>query len=91
MWATIGAALAALGALAALVRALRPGGAAFDAAGYGMTRRSHLRFALLSALFCGAFLFAAFVPSVPVLPIVAVYVLSLVLYASSFARGFMED
>jgi hypothetical protein len=90
MWPWIGAALAAAGALAGVhnARAKTPNAVAREE--YGLTARSHARFAAVSAAFCLAFACGAFVPQVPVLALMALYVLLFVLYASSFARGFSE-
>jgi hypothetical protein len=57
---------------------------------YHMTMRSHRRFALLSAAFASGFLMALFWP-VLAIPLLAVYTLLLVIYASSFARGFSGE
>jgi hypothetical protein len=77
VYAIAGAALALAGALLALTRARRP--PSFYAAGvYHMTRRSHRRFAALRWPFI-------------VLPLLAIYTLAFVLYASSFARGFSGE
>lgn len=86
-----GIALAALGGAVALIRAAAGAAAGYDAQGYGMTPRSHRRFALLSGAFVVAFLVAARVPALPAIPLLGAYVLALVLYASSFARGFSGD
>ncbi len=87
MWSAIGAILCVAGGLAALLRARHPAGSGYDAE-YGMTRRSHLRFAWVSAAFLAAFGLTALVHALPAIPIVAVYTLLLILYATSFARGF---
>jgi hypothetical protein len=55
-----------------------------------MTLRSHRRFAALSAGFAAGFLAGLRWPVV-VTPLLAVYTLLLVLYASSFARGFSDQ
>jgi hypothetical protein len=87
VWSAIGAILSAIGGIAALVRSRYPVRSGYEA-DYGMTPRSHLRFAWVSAGFLAAFLLTAFVHAIPAIPIVAVYVLLLILYATSFARGF---
>ena len=91
MWALIGMGAAALGAAVALWRARTPGGGLYDEQSYGMTPRSHRRFALLSAGCFALFAAAALVPAVPPVLVLGVYVLALVLYASSFARGYSPD
>jgi hypothetical protein len=90
MWAWIGAATAALGGSLAVRNARRRGGSYYDAEVYGMTARSHVRFALLSGAFLAIFIVSAFVPALEAVPILAIYTLLLVLYASSFARGFPD-
>ncbi|MBV9102347.1 MAG: hypothetical protein JO060_02090 [Candidatus Eremiobacteraeota bacterium] len=90
MWAWIGAGLATLGTAVALVYRRRPAASAVASEIYGMTARSHGRFAAVSGAFAAGFLVLAFVRVVPPLPFVAVYVLIAVLYATSFARGFSE-
>ena len=88
MWSAIGAILAAVGAAAAFLRARRPAGVYDDE--YGMTARSHRRFGWLSVAFAVLFGLTALVPAIPPVPIAAVYMLLLILYATSFARGFSD-
>jgi hypothetical protein len=89
VYAIAGAALALAGALLALTRARRP--PSFYAAGvYHMTRRSHRRFAALSSVALLGFFVALRWPFI-VLPLLAIYTLAFVLYASSFARGFSGE
>jgi hypothetical protein len=57
---------------------------------YHMTARSHRRFAALSAAFAAGFLLGLHWTGIAI-PLLAVYTLLLVLYASSFARGFSHD
>jgi hypothetical protein len=76
------------GAITALIRAGRQ--SFYAATVYHMTTRSHRRFALLSAAFAVGFIGALRWPVLN-LPLLAVYTLALVLYASSFARGFSDD
>ena len=90
MWAWIGAALSALGALLAMRQARTPERSGFAHEEYGMTARSHRRFSVLSAGFCCVFVAGAIVRWVPVVAVLALYVLALVLYAASFARGFSD-
>lgn len=90
MWAWIGIVVAALGGLVALRNARGPVRSFYAAEVYGMSRRSHARFALLSGAFVAAFAAALFLPMLPPIPILAVYTLLLVLYGASFARGFSE-
>ena len=88
-YALLGLALSLGGAVLALNRGRAP--RSFYAADvYHMTVRSHRRFALVSAAFAGAFVLAVRWPVLEI-PLLAVYVLLLVLYASSFARGFTGE
>ncbi len=57
---------------------------------YHMTAKSHRWFAALSGAFLAAFGLALRWP-VLVIPLLAVYTLLLILYASSFARGFSGE
>jgi hypothetical protein len=57
---------------------------------YHLTARSHRRFAALSGVFAAGFLFALRWPPFEI-PLLAVYTLLLVLYATSFARGFSSE
>ncbi len=57
---------------------------------YHMTQRSHRRFAAASVVFAAAFIAALRWP-VLTIPLLAVYALLLVLYLSSFARGFSGE
>ena len=57
---------------------------------YQMTRRSHRRFAAVSAAFGAGFLLALRWPAMN-LPLLAAYTLLLILYLSSFARGFSSE
>ena len=55
-----------------------------------MTRRSHRRFAALSGAFAAGFAASLRWPVIN-LPLLAAYTLLLVLYSSSFARGFSGE
>jgi hypothetical protein len=57
---------------------------------YHMTLRSHRRFAAISAIFATGFLVALRWQLIGI-PLLAIYTLLFVLYASSFARGFSEE
>lgn len=57
---------------------------------YHMTERSHRRFAWASIAFTGAFAIALRFDALAV-PLLAMYVLAFILYASSFARGYSGD
>jgi hypothetical protein len=88
-YALLGLVLSLIGAVVALTRGRAP--KSFYAADvYHLTNRSHRRFAALSALFAGGFLAALRWPLLDV-PLLAVYTLLLVLYGSSFARGFSGE
>jgi hypothetical protein len=89
VYTVVGLALSLGGCAIALWRSRGPH--SFYAADvYHMTRRSHRRFAALSAAFAAGFALALRWPAVNA-PLLAVYVLLLILYASSFARGFTDE
>jgi hypothetical protein len=56
-----------------------------------MTPQSHQRYAAVSLLFAALFIAAYFVPFVPAVALLAVYVLVAIFYFSSFARGFSDE
>jgi hypothetical protein len=88
-YALLGLGLSLGGAALALTRAR--GRRSFYASDvYSMTSRSHRRFAALSAIFGAAFGLGLRWPMFAI-PLLAVYVLALVLYLSSFARGFSGE
>jgi hypothetical protein len=58
---------------------------------YGMTAQTHRRYALVSLLFAGLFALAFAIPFIPVVAVLAVYVLVAIFYFSSFARGFSDE
>jgi len=88
-YAALGLGLSLGGAALALTRAR--GRRSFYASDvYHMTARSHRRFAALSALFAVASALALLWP-VLAIPLLAVYALLLILYLSSFARGFSGE
>jgi hypothetical protein len=58
---------------------------------YGMTPRTHRLYAIVSLVFAAVFAGAFFVSVLPVVPLLAVYVLVFVFYFSSFARGFSDE
>ncbi len=89
VYAILGLCLSIGGGITALLRA---GGKPSFYAGavYHMTSRSHRRFAALSAAFAVGFSAALRWPVLDI-PLLAVYTLALVLYGSSFARGFSGE
>jgi hypothetical protein len=87
VWSWIGAVLALAGTLLAASRAWRPGVSYYESQVYHMTRRSHLRFAAVSALFVLLFAAGGLEPRVPAVPLLAVYTVLIVLYGASFVRG----
>ncbi|GAC1501173.1 MAG: hypothetical protein NVS1B14_05470 [Vulcanimicrobiaceae bacterium] len=92
MWSWIGLISSlALGAVAALAlgRAATPG--SHHAGDYGMTPRSHARFAYLCLAFAATFAASLIWPPVPSVPILAAFALAGTLYLSSFVRGFADD
>jgi hypothetical protein len=58
---------------------------------YGMTPQSHRRYAAVSLLFAALFAAAYFVSFIPLVPLLALYVLVAIFYFSSFARGFSDE
>ncbi len=88
LYAILGLVLSLSGTALALTR--RAPRSFYAADVYHMTLRSHRRFAALSGAFAAGFLGALRWPVLDV-PLLTVYTLLLVLYASSFARGFSED
>ena len=57
---------------------------------YGMTTRSHRRFALLALAFTAGFFLAIAWPLLTV-PLLALFTIAAVLYATSFARGYADE
>jgi hypothetical protein len=88
-YALLGLALALGGAALAYGRA-RAAHSFYAADVYHLTARSHRRFAGLSAIVAGGFGLALRWTWLAI-PLLALYVLALVLYLSSFARGFSDD
>jgi hypothetical protein len=91
MWAWIGAVAAVAGTLLGARNARSRTANPYAAEEYGMGRRSHARFALASAAFAVAFAVAGASVRAAVIPLLAVYVLLLILYLTSFARGFSDQ
>jgi hypothetical protein len=87
MWAWIGLGCAAAGAALALRRARAGAASYYEREVYAMTRTSHLRFALVSLAFAGAFAIVLLFRSVAAVPVLAVYTVILLLYGASFVRG----
>jgi hypothetical protein len=89
VYAWIGLACAVAGGLFALGR--QRAAASFYASDvYGLTNRTHRGFVLLSAAFAAGFLIAVRFGDLAV-PLLAVYTLLLILYVSSFLRGFTGE
>ncbi len=88
-YAVLGIGLSAGGVLFALTRA-RAKRSFYAVDVYHMTARTHRRFAALSAGFAAAFVGALRWPAV-IIPALAIYALALILYLSSFARGFSGE
>ncbi len=89
LYALGGLLISLAGGVIALVRA-RGSRSFYAAEVYHMTRRSHRRFAAASAAFGAGFLAALRWPIITT-PLLAVYALLLILYLSSFARGFSGE
>jgi hypothetical protein len=90
MWAWLGLGCSVLGATCALGRSRSRTPSFYESEVYGMTRTSHLRFALLSLAFAIAFagvaVAALFPTSVPI-ALLAFYAVPAILYGASFVRG----
>lgn len=87
MWSWIGFGLAVVGSLVAAWRGRGGALSYYEADVYHMSPQSHRRFAAASAIFAAVFLAAAAVPRLPAVPLLAVYVVFIVLYGASFVRG----
>ena len=90
MWSGVGLLLAFIAIAIAVVKSKRGIGGYYEREVYGMTRRTHAAYALISAGFAAVFL-AAYLVSLPVVPLLAAYVVIFVFYVSSFARGFSDE
>ncbi len=73
--------------LVALYRSRANAGSSYQEATYGMTARSHRRFALVSGFFALVFVAGIFWETVPTLPLFALFTVLAILYAASFVRG----
>jgi hypothetical protein len=90
MYAIVGAVLSIAAALFALRQARKP--ASFYASDvYHMTARSHRNFIILSLGFAAGFAWTWRFAQAAAIPMLAVYTLLLLLYFSSFARGFSGE
>lgn len=87
VWNWIGAALAGSCTLLALRQARLPSASLYQTMVYGMSARSHCRFALLSGSFTLLFLAGSIWSGLPTLPLLAVYTVLAILYGASFVRG----
>jgi hypothetical protein len=90
MWSGVGLALCILQIGIACWRTASPTSNYYERDVYAMTRRTHMRYALVSALFA-AFFIASFFVQLPAVPLLAVYALIFIFYLSSFARGFSDE
>lgn len=90
-WAVSGIVLSAIIAAVAARNAARATRNAHAWQVYAMRPRDHLGYALASTAFCAYFVAASLVERLPVIPVLAVYVLVAVFYGSSFARGFSDE
>lgn len=88
VYAITGLVLALIGAF--IARRRSRASSFYDAQIYHMTSRSHRAFAGVSVAFAGVFVIALRVPVLTV-PALAVYTLLLILYGSSFVRGFSDE
>lgn len=91
-WALAGTALAGMLAAGAWLRSRAPAGNFYETEVYGLTRRTHRRYALVCLAFCGAFAAGlAGVAVIPVVPLLAVFAVMAILYGTSFLRGFSDE
>jgi hypothetical protein len=90
MWAAIGCVLS-LGLAAAAWWRSRAHAGPFDGAVYGMTRRSHQRYALAGLVLAAAFAMAFAWSAMPVIPLLAIAIVVIIFYAASFVRGAESD
>ncbi|MDQ6930793.1 MAG: hypothetical protein M3126_09040 [Candidatus Eremiobacteraeota bacterium] len=90
LWALSGLVLSVLtGAMA--MRAAGRGDASHASEVYGMTPASHRRFAAACAFFAAIFALAAAWPLIPAVAVFGAFVLALILYGSSFLRGYADE
>ena len=87
MWAIIGLLLALGGAALASARSRSARHGYYESQVYGMTATSHRRFAIVSLVFAGFFALLGAFPIFPISLVFGAYVVFIVLYLSSFARG----
>lgn len=76
--------------VAAFVRS-RAAGGFYDAQTYGMTMRTHRRYALAAIVLAALLVASWFVAAIPPIAVLGVVVLVAVLYGSSFLRGASGD
>ncbi|MEO6990018.1 MAG: hypothetical protein ABI346_04375 [Candidatus Baltobacteraceae bacterium] len=86
-WALIGLAVTLGAMLVALLRARGANRSFYEVEVYGMTTRSHRRFALFSLAFALAFAARLVWSTIPTVALLTIYTVALLLYAASFARG----
>ena len=91
MWGALGLVLALFTAQFAWRRSLRETVNFYASDVYGLSRSTHRRYALASLLFACAFGAGVLWPPLPTVPLLAVYVLVVIFYFSSFARGFSDE
>lgn len=91
IWPPAGLALCVVLSLIAIARSRQPQSSFYAADVYGMSSRTHCRYAALFALGACAFVAAIFVARIPATVLLAGYVLLAVFYLASFARGFEEN
>ncbi|HLI95714.1 MAG TPA: hypothetical protein VKT72_06460 [Candidatus Baltobacteraceae bacterium] len=90
MWSGVGLALCVILIAVAALKSKHGRGSFYEREVYGMTRRTHRAYAILSAIFALAFIAAFFAP-LPTVPLLAAYALIFIFYFSSFARGFSDE
>ncbi|MFN2448285.1 MAG: hypothetical protein ABR508_00630 [Candidatus Baltobacteraceae bacterium] len=90
MWAAAGLALSLSVSLIAFFQSRRAAATYYEGEVYGMTPAVHRRYAAVALAFAGGFTTALLFPTLPVAVLMGGYVIFMVFYLSSFARGFGE-
>ena len=85
--ATIGLALALLGAVLAMRQAAHPDRTYYGGQLYHMTAAAHRRYAFAFAVFAAIFASALGLPAIPVVPLLAIFAVMAILYGATFIRG----
>ena len=90
-WAIAGLVLSLFAAAFAAVRSRRPTANYYETHVYGITSGTHRGYAAVSLVFAIFFAASLALRRLPVVPVLALYVLVFIFYFSSFARGFSDE